>query len=116
MIQHAEHPVLSYGYGHSLPPVALDKRLVPVAEALRDLLAERRLPQAEIERRAGWARRYLSRILNGHVDMKLSHVLDVLDAAQIEHKALWCRLCDVKSDPEIERRIAALEAAARRRV
>ncbi len=94
-------------------PVAKDPRKAPIAKAFKALLAEHDLTAAEVERRLKWSKRYLSRILNGDVEMKMTHVLDALDAAGIEPRELWCRLCEQATDSEIQRRVAALKAAIR---
>lgn len=54
---------------------------IELERTLRNLkiaIAESSLTQAEIERRAGWSPRYLSRILHGKVDLKHKHTLMIL--------------------------------------
>jgi transcriptional regulator with XRE-family HTH domain len=91
----------------------LDSRLTPLVEALRDVLAEKRISQAEVERRAKMPERYLSKLLNGHVRLTMEHVLDVLDAAGVEPHEFFLRLAGHTTSADIERRVAALEAALR---
>ena len=55
-----------------------------VMERLRLLIFATKITQAEIERRVGFSRGYLSQLLNGAVDMKLHHLLEIADAMGIE--------------------------------
>ena len=84
-----------------------------MVETLRDLFAERRLTQAEVERRAGYPKRYLTRLFGGEVRLQVAHVYDMLEAAGIEPQMLYLRLAGQGSMADIERRLEALERAAR---
>lgn len=72
-----------YGHGHNILTVPLDPRFTALVEALKDELADRRLTQADVERRLGWAPRYLSKILRGHVGLSVAHLYDVLAKAAV---------------------------------
>ena len=54
--------------------------------------------QSAIERLAGFSRGYLSQILNGHVDIKLRHLLLILDAIEIYPADLFFQLYPRKAN------------------
>lgn len=109
----ANHQATVYGYAPTIRGVALDPRLAEIVEALRDLIAERRTTQAEVERRARLPKRYLTRLFGGGVGFYVVHIFRILEAIDVEPQAFWLRLAGQSTTPEIERRLAALEAAQR---
>lgn len=58
-------------------------------ERLRFLIQLSRHTQRDIERKAGFSRGYLSQLLNGHVGIKLRHLLLVLEALEIDPPDLF---------------------------
>lgn len=74
---------------------------------VRELLTRLRLrihyapfTQRELEQRAGFSKGYLSQILHGNIDLKLSHLLAVIDALDLHPAEFFADLFD-------ERRFAA---------
>lgn len=74
----------------------LDPRFHRLVNALQDLMRERGVTMAEVERRAGMSGKYLYKVLNGYQDLKLKHVYDVLDAIEVPYEELWARLAPKK--------------------
>lgn len=96
----------------------LDPSIAPIIAALRDLMRDKHVTQAAVEERAGLPKKYLSRLLNGHVDMKLVHLMAVLAAAEIAPAELFSRLAGVSTsngakppagDPRLEETVRRLE-------
>lgn len=84
-------------------------------EQLRDVLHEARVTQAQAEERAGMPRKYLSRLMNGQVGMKLTHLYDVLEALNVEPRDFFARLGGYQPREPLDdvlRRLAALEKRA----
>lgn len=107
-----------------MPP---DPTIAPIIATLRELMRDKRVTQAAVEQRAGLPKKYLSRLLNGHVDMKLIHLMAVLTAAEIAPAELFSRLAGVSTANgakppadarlqetvrQLERRVEHLERAA----
>ena len=95
----------------------LDRRVAPVVEALRDLIATRRRSLASLERGMGYSEKYLSKLFNGSVELKLVHLFDLLAELDVEPRDFFCRLCGhsgLPSDDDVRRRLDALEEALRR--
>lgn len=77
-----------------------DARLHELLTRLRLRIHYAPSTQREIEERAGFSKGYLSQILHGNIDLKLSHLLAVIDALEVEPADFFAELFD-------ERRFAA---------
>ena len=63
-----------------------------VLSDVKELISEAGVTYSEVERRAGFSARYLSKILNRHVDLKVKHILAILQAIDVPARELWGRL------------------------
>lgn len=54
-----------------------------VLEEIRSLLARRRVTQRDLERQFGWGHSYLSSVLAGRTELKVSTLFKVLDALDV---------------------------------
>ena len=78
--------------------------------ALRQHIAHSPLSQRKIEERVGFARGYLSQVLTGRIDLKIAHLLRVLDTLALPPGRFFAQL-----HPRPDRQaLDALRARARR--
>lgn len=77
-----------------------DARLHELLTRLRLRIHYAPSTQRELEERAGFSKGYLSQILHGNIDLKLSHLLAVIDALEVDPADFFAELFD-------ERRFAA---------
>jgi len=56
----------------------------PLIEELRARIRASGLRYAEIEQRAGFSKKYLSQLVNGHVDLKIFQLFKILVATEVE--------------------------------
>lgn len=63
-----------------------------IAVVLKDLVRRSGKSMRAVSGDAGWGRDYLSQVLGGNQDMKIKHVLSVLEALGIEPEDFWARL------------------------
>ena len=54
-----------------------------VLEEIRSLLARRRVTQRDLERQFGWGHSYLSSVLAGRTELKVSTLFKILDALDV---------------------------------
>lgn len=72
----------------------LDPRLHRFVDQLLALLREKGFSMAEAERRTGMSSKYLYKVLHGYQDLKVKHVLDVLEAIGVPQEEFWARLAE----------------------
>ena len=94
----------------------LDPRLEPIADALRECFRLHDVSQAEVERRAGWPERYVSRLLRGKVRLTFAHLFTILDAVGVDPGEFFLSAYP-RSAPALLRKLERLseETAALRR-
>lgn len=92
----------------------LDPRLKPLVELVRALIRETGWTQKGLDAALGWWPGQTSQLFNGHADFKLSQLYDLLGAMGVDPQTFYLRLAGQSTTPDIERRVAALEAALRR--
>lgn len=68
-----------------------------VLRALRDAVEDSDLAYAAIEKRAGFARGYLSQLLTGHIELKVHHVFDVLRAIGRRRGAFFAAIFPIEA-------------------
>lgn len=104
--------------------MVLDSGVAPVCAEIRALLAERGLTHREVEDRAGFTSKYLSKLLTGRVRITVEHIVRVLEAVKCDPADFWGRvtvryreaslpLDDEQMDALIRRVIPTVETAVR---
>lgn len=101
------------GYAHTINGMAIDPRVKPLADRLVEALGDKGVSQAEVERRLGWSKRHLSKILNGRIKLRVDHVYDILEAADFDANEFFLRVAGQRAAGALERRVSELEAAVR---
>lgn len=91
----------------------LDPRLKPLVKELRLVLLEKGVDQKAVEKKLGWSAGYLSQLLNGHVDLKIIQLYDVLEKIGTNPIAFFSRLSGRDVDVrDLYARLTALEQQA----
>lgn len=65
-----------------------------IAEELRRQIAAAGLSQRALAAKLGWGRGYVSQLLTGAVDLKVKHVLEILELLQVPPGEFFARLAE----------------------
>ena len=63
-----------------------------IEELKKLVFEESRFSAREVDRRVGWSENYLSQILRGGVELRVAHVLAILDVLGISPLDFWARV------------------------
>ncbi len=84
----------------------------PLIEELRARIRASGLRYAEIEQRAGFSKKYLSQLVNGHVDLKIFQLFKILVATEVEFSEFFAavtRRYRKRTVPISEEQVSAIQ-------
>lgn len=90
-------PKTMQGKKSSLSSGKAQENAAQVLRALRDAVEDSDLAHAVIEKRAGFARGYLSQLLTGHIELKVHHVFVVLRAIGRRRGAFFAAIFPIEA-------------------
>lgn len=73
-----------------------------VLDALRQLIKQSSLSQRKVEEHAGFSRGYLSQLLAANLDLKLVHIIAILDILEVDPGRFFNRLYPDLRSPALE--------------
>ena len=90
----------------------MDDAVRPVLQELRRLIRHSELSQREVEKAAGFSKGYLSQVLGQNLDLKMRHVLKILDVLQVPPGRFFLEVFEPRLGAQAPPSVRAFAAAA----
>ena len=85
--------------GYTLSKMSADDEVHRIANLLTAQLRSRKVTKRSIEQRRGWSHGYLTRLTSGVIELKLRHVLDILEVIGVSPTEFFREAYGLESAP-----------------